>query len=123
MRWEVTEEGKNCSDVGGIPLDNSTQCQLAAEALGNVYSGSAYWPDVPNGCILSVKDWNYNQVYWNIQTGPPVTHLRTAGDGSKAICKTVGKNYIDRYSINIYHQIVMGKAYALQRLSTFIFNV
>ena len=97
MRWEVTEEDKDCSYVGGIPLNNSTQCQLAAEALGKVYSGSNVppWTDVPNGCILSVLEWNYNKVYWNTDTGG-------TQNGYKAICKINGKNYIDRYSINVY---------------------
>ena len=96
MRWEVTEEETDCSDVGGILLDSSAQCQLAAETLGKVYSESVSWYDVPNGCILSVLEWNYNKVYWNTDTGG-------TQNGYKAICKINGKNYIDRYSINVYY--------------------
>ena len=96
LRWQVTEEEEDCSGVGGILLDNSAQCQLAAEDLGKIYSESVSWHDVPKGCILSVSKSNYNNVFWNTHTGRTQT-------GYRAICKIAGKNYIERCSINVYY--------------------
>ena len=97
MRLEVTKAGRDCSDVGGIVLASLAQCQLAAKSLGKVYSDTVSWNDVPQGCILSVLQWNYDNVYWNTHTGGTY-------DGYKAICKISGKNYIDQYSINVYYK-------------------
>ena len=98
MRFNVTDAGRNCSDVGNILLADSAHCQLAAKILGKVFESTIKWKSTPEGCIISENYKNYDRVYWN-------THPGAKSGDYKAICQITGKNYVGRYSMNVNYLI------------------
>ena len=88
--FELTKLGEDCFDAEKEPLDNVSECRMAAQKLRkNIkrYFKEGTWSHLPKGCDL----WYDKDVFWNKH--------ETGGKDSRAqaICKS-GK-YIHRYYV------------------------
>ena len=74
-KFDITNLGQVCSEIGRIPVKVGIGCKEAATELGKSFHGESDLGSSPNGCILQ-----NNKVYWNVADAGSREHI------SKVIC-------------------------------------